>query len=96
LHDATYFVVDAQWNGDVTLDPWFVVYYWDLDWWKEVVMKATALGVVPCEPVMLETHQMVHECALGRPKEVCTVEFIDILTSLVHVSSCCGEWWGKR
>jgi hypothetical protein len=46
---------------------------WYADWGKEVFAKLTALRVVPCESRVLHAHEVMHEIALGWPKEIVVV-----------------------
>ena len=50
---------------------------WHNDWWEEVLVKVASLRVVPRESLVLDTHEVMHEFAFLRPKEVACMYFVD-------------------
>lgn len=63
------FVVDTWRNWDVAQYPGRMWNYWDIDGREEVFPKMASLGVVPSEPVLMYTHEIVQEVAFGWKQE---------------------------
>ena len=58
-NDFANLIIDTQWYWNVLLNPGGVCDDRDFDGQKEVLVEVTTLGVVPSEPFVLETHEMV-------------------------------------
>ena len=58
-NDFANLIIDTQRYQNVLLNPGGVCDDGDFDRQEEVLVKVTALGVVPSEPFILERHEMV-------------------------------------
>jgi hypothetical protein len=63
---------------------------------EEILTEATALRVVSGETLVLETHEMMHQVAFGRPKEVARVRLVDDITVRRGITTSRNEWRGIR
>ena len=54
LNNFATLVIDTQWYQNVSLNPGGVCNDRDFDWWKEVLIRMTVLGVVPSKSFILE------------------------------------------
>ena len=59
LNDFADLIVDTRGYRNVSLNPGGVCDDGDFDWREEVLVEVTALGVIPCEPFVLERHEMM-------------------------------------
>ena len=62
------------------------------DWWKEVFSKVASLIVGPRESLLLYDHEVVHEIAFGRPKEIAVVNFVDEFFVLECITTVLKRW----
>src|SRR5882724_1321435 len=95
LNDFTDVLIYSRRYWHIAEYPRFVFHDGHDDGREEVFAEAPSLRVVPREAFVLNAHEVVHERALLRPKEVASVNFVDDCAIVGGISACGSERRGN-
>ena len=66
----------------------------DFDWRKEVFVKVASFGVIPCESILMKSHEVMHEFAFFRKEEARRMTFVNNVASFGGITAIWCEWRG--